>query len=88
MHKLYTIFVLLIPLITFGQSKDAIKEYNAGLEYYNLRNYVDAIPFFENAVKKDPSFVNAYRVLISCHELQNNTEKVAELYEKTIELSP
>ncbi len=71
-----------------AQKPDAIKAYNAGLQYYHLHNYVDATPFFQNALKKDPSFIYAYRVLIICHEQQNQLNKAIELYHKVIELSP
>lgn len=89
MKIFYVIVILLISnVLLLGQKPDAIKEYNAGLEYYNLRNYKSAIPFFEAAVKKDPSFIYAYRVLISCEEQEGNLQRAAELYEKVLELSP
>lgn len=72
----------------FAQKPDAIEDYNAGLVYYKLRNYKDAVPFFESAVKKDPDFVPAFRVLITCHEQEGQNELAASLYEKVIELAP
>lgn len=79
---------LVISQWTYAQKPEAIRYYNGGLEYYNLHNYEVAIPFFEDAIKEDNTFVNAYRTLISCHEQLNNFEKSAKLYEKVIELSP
>ncbi|MDC0231211.1 tetratricopeptide repeat protein [Aureispira] len=81
-----SLLVLLSPLS--AQKTDAKKEYNSGLQYYNLHNYKAAIPFFEAAIRKDNAFVYAYRVLISCYEMEGNLQKAANLYEKVVELSP
>jgi tetratricopeptide (TPR) repeat protein len=75
-------------LVTIAQEPAAIKEYNAGLKYYNLNNYADASPFFENAIRKDPTFVNAYKILISCQEQLGQRQLVIKNYEKVIDLSP
>ncbi|MCP4440994.1 MAG: tetratricopeptide repeat protein [Aureispira sp.] len=85
----YTCLILLVSSqLLLAQSADAIKEYNAGLQYYNVRNYKTALPFFEAAVKKDKSFLYAYRVLISCHEQLDEVDKAIPYYEKVIELDP
>lgn len=85
-------FILILLLanaeLLLAQNADAIKEYNAGLEYYNVRNYKKALPFFEAAVKKDKQFLYAYRVLISCHEQLGEVDKAIPYYEKVIELDP
>lgn len=89
MRYITTIFILLfVVAFSWGQKPDAIKEYNGGLEYYNFHNYEAAIPFFEAAIKKDPSFVNAYRVLIACHEQEGDLKKTIPLYEQVIDLLP
>lgn len=82
------LFVYLCPQFVFAQKAEAIKEYNSGLQYFNMHNYKSAITFFEAAVKKDPTFVYAYRVLISCHEQQGDLKISADLYEKVVLLSP
>lgn len=82
------VFLLGCCNILIAQKPEAIKEYNAGLAYYNLKNYKGAIPFFEEAVDKDPSFINAFRVLISCHEQEGDNQAAANLYERIVELSP
>jgi tetratricopeptide (TPR) repeat protein len=71
-----------------AQKPGAIEAYNAGLEYYKLGNYKDAIPFFEAAVKKDPNFIPAFRVLITCREQEGQHDLAANLYEKVIEMDP
>lgn len=88
MKVIMIIFLLGCCHILMGQKPEAIKEYNAGLAYYKLRNYKGAIPFFEDAIKKDPDFVYAYRVLIDCQEEEGQYEVASSLYEKVIELSP
>lgn len=74
--------------ILVAQKPEAIKEYNAGLTYFKLKNYKGAIPFFEAAISKDPNFVHAFRALISCHEETGQNEIAVDLYERVIELSP
>ena len=82
------LFLLSTSCSLIAQKPEAIKEYNSGLQYYNMHNYQSAIPFFESAVKKDPAFVYAYRCLISCHEQEGDLKISAELYEKVVLLSP
>ncbi|MCH2021086.1 MAG: tetratricopeptide repeat protein [Saprospiraceae bacterium] len=84
----FSIFFLISFFSSSAQKTDAKKEYNSGMQYYNLHNYKSAIPFFEAAIRKDNSFVYAYRVLISCYEMEGDLLKAAELYEQVIELSP
>ncbi|MCH2045374.1 MAG: tetratricopeptide repeat protein [Saprospiraceae bacterium] len=91
--RIYIIFFLTILLVSnsdwsLAQDPDAIREYQAGVEYYKLKNYDKAIPFFKAAIKEDPKFVHAYRTLISCYEQQGLWEDVIPYYEKTIELTP
>jgi len=90
--KITFAILFFIPLfwtqLLCAQKADAIKEYNSGLEYYNIHNYTVAIPFFEAAVKKDPTFVYAFRVLISCQEQLGHMDVVVKLYEKVVELAP
>lgn len=88
MKLIMVLFLSLCIQWAMAQKPDAIEAYNAGLVYYKLRNYKDAIPFFETAVKKDPNFVPAFRVLITCHEEEGQNELAASLYEKVIEIAP
>lgn len=87
-----TLFALPLLLFCFvsalAQEPAAIKEYNAGLKYYHLNNYSSAIPFFQNAIQKDPTFVNAYKVLISCQELLGDRQTAIKTYETVINLAP
>lgn len=88
--RLYVLLVWLLaaPVLLHAQNSEAIKEYNAGLQYYNSRNYEGALPFFESAVRKDASFIHAYRCLISCHEQLGNTDVAISYYQKVIALTP
>lgn len=89
--KIFTFIIILLlanAQLLLAQNADAVKEYNAGLQYYNVRNYKTALPFFENAVKKDKKFLYAYRVLISCHEQLEQVDKAIPYYEKVMELDP
>jgi tetratricopeptide (TPR) repeat protein len=88
MKLILILFLLGCTQLLMAQKPDAIEDYNAGLVYYKLKNYKDAIPFFEAAVKKDPNFIPAFRVLISCHEQEGQNDLAANLYEKVIEIAP
>lgn len=88
MKLILVLFLLGCTQWSMAQKPDAIEDYNAGLVYYKLKNYKDAIPFFEAAVKKDPTFIPAFRVLISCHEQEGQNDLAANLYEKVIEIAP
>ena len=85
---LITLVCCLVSTLQMAQKPEAIKSYNAGLQYYNLHNYEEAAPFFESAIKKDPSFIYAYRVLIICFEQQQQLKKAIDLYETVLKLSP
>lgn len=88
MKLILILFLLVGTSCLMAQKPKAIEDYNEGLTYYKLKNYKDAIPFFEAAVKKDPNFIAAFRVLISCHEQEGQNDLAANLYEKVIEISP
>lgn len=85
--------LLILPLllsvsISAAQEPAAIKEYNAGLKYFNLHNYLAASPFFEDAIKKDPTFVNAYKILIRCQEELGQRQLAIQTYQRAIEIAP
>ena len=79
--SLIILFLLGLSQLGSAQKAEAIEEYNSGLQYYNMHNYKDAIPFFEAAIKKDNTFVYAFRVLISCHEALDSLSVGKQLIE-------
>lgn len=84
----FIIFFLSLPFLLMAQSKEAIKEYNAGLEYYNINNYKAAIPFFKNAIEEDMSFYYAHRSLIACYEQTDQTDQAIDAYQACIKIAP
>lgn len=84
----FIISFLSLPFLLLAQSKDAIKEYNAGLEYYNINNYQAAIPFFKNAIEEDISFYYAHRSLIACYEQTDQTNQAINAYQACIKIAP
>ena len=83
---LFFLIFYTFPLI--AQKPEAVKEYNAGLEYYKLKNYEAAIPFMKEAIKKDPNFYYAYRTLIACYEAKGDVKEAIVWYEKCILIAP
>lgn len=52
-----TLITLLIGIVigsTYGQSKEALKNYNKGKDYYDIDEYDNALPYFEKAVGLAP----------------------------------
>jgi tetratricopeptide (TPR) repeat protein len=90
MLRLIQIFCLFLFFknLLLAQKPEAIKEYNSGLEYFNLKNFEATIPFMKEAIKKDPSFYYAYRTLITCLEQTGKDTEAIENYEKCIKIAP
>lgn len=88
MQKLLLCWLLIWGTSSWAQKPEAIKAYNRGLEHYNAQAYRAAIPYFELAIEKDPSFYYALRTLIVCHESLGEIAATIPLYQSAIELMP
>lgn len=88
--KLYffLLIFLAIEASIWAQEPEAIDAYQSGLTYHRLRNYEQALRFFEIAVEKDPDFVNAHRSLIDCHEQLGHTQEAIQGYVEAIKMAP
>lgn len=71
-----------------SNNSEAIKEYNKGNEYLRQKDYANALPYYEKAVKIDSEFVFAWDNIGVCNRRIGNFDKALEAYEKSIELDP
>ncbi len=67
---------------------DARDVYATALEHYRAQNYSPAIAYFEETIKQQPTFADAYRLLVECYEKNNNYTKAIKYYEKYLTFFP
>ncbi len=100
MRLISTLFILIISVSLFAQSKTAystkskkaIKLYEQSIEYNRARNIDGAIAALEQAVSIDPNFVEAHYLLAEriylFYSIQSSqNDRVVLHYEKVIELT-
>ncbi len=85
-------FILLASDFIFGQydvskiNKKAIESYNKGLEKAQDGKYKDAIESLQEAINRDPKYIDAYLSLAGVYgQMKNHTQSVAT-YEKSFSL--
>lgn len=66
----------------------AIKAYNYGIDLTNRENYEEAVKSFENALKIEPSFTDAYYNLGILYQYLGNQAKALESYQKILDYNP
>ena len=78
MKKIFTLFVLLLPVMVFGQSRQSNKFFKQGTKLYKAEKYEEAIPYFQKSdsldkAQLDPTAENYYRAELKmadcCHNL-------------------
>ncbi len=95
-HPLYIIFFILYSIFSISSAyaqydpskvnKKAVEAYNKGLEKAQSGKYNDAIESFEEAIKREPKYVEAYLSLAGVYgELKDHTQSIAT-YEKAFAL--
>jgi hypothetical protein len=62
--------------------------YFAGLRYLWREDYEKAIPFFKEAVKKDPRYANAYFQIGYCNAQLRHYREALEAYKQAIHIQP
>lgn len=61
---------------------------NIGMAYYHKRQYTDAIPYFENALKIDPGFSVAVKGLSRTYAAMGQLQRAMALLEDKVKLRP
>jgi len=71
-----------------SKDKDALDQYNKGINFINEENYKEALVWFEKAVKTDPSFTFAWDNVGICSRRLGNLDRALEAYNKSLALDP
>ncbi len=48
-------------------SLEALKAYSIGMKVRSEKGFIEAVPFFKQAIERDPNFASAYASLASCY---------------------
>ena len=67
-------------------SLEALQAYSRGFEQHSSGNYNAAIPFYKDALARDPYFAIAYARLGTCYNLGKQNELSREAFEKAYDL--
>jgi outer membrane protein OmpA-like peptidoglycan-associated protein len=69
-------------------SKKAIKYYESGNQFIRMRKFQEAIEVFNQAVKKDPDFVEAHLKLAFCYDVLRNLPAQLHHLEEVVRINP
>lgn len=67
---------------------DASMQYNQGLDYYRIGKYNEAVESFENAIKIDPNYIDAYYNLGVILQHGGDNAKALEVFKQIIVRKP
>ncbi len=67
-------------------SLEALQAYSRGFEQHSRANYNAAIPFYRNALARDPYFAVAYARLGTCYNITKQNELSRQAFEKAYDL--
>ncbi len=91
----FSLFLILLPSITFSQSdryssssKAAIKSYEKGVQAFNARQNDEALRNLRQAASKDSNFVEAYILMATIYEEQNQNSEAIEQYVHSFSVKP
>ncbi|GAB4041177.1 OmpA family protein [Spirosoma jeollabukense] len=90
-HTLYSLLVtlLLAPCsLLFAQDKKAQELYTQSIKLFGERKASEAIPYMEQAVKKDPNFMEAHLKLGQLYEFTKRYDQAISAYRSAIQLKP
>lgn len=90
MKNLHLAFLGILMLLSFAAmaqydvsriNKKAVESYNRGIEKAQAEQYQEAIQLLNDAVKKDPAYIDAYLSLAGIYGQLKQAEKSTEMYE-------
>jgi serine/threonine protein kinase/Flp pilus assembly protein TadD len=67
-------------------SLEALRQYSLGVEQHSKADYGHAIPFYRNAIERDPNFAIAHARLANCYNNTNQFEASRAEFTKAYEL--
>ena len=81
-------FAVLPALSASSQSPEAVKYYNAGIEFVQKDDYQSASNSFQKALEYDPEFIDAYYNLGSIYEHFGDYETALFAYSQVVAIEP
>ena len=90
LFRLFSPFVplLLASLSSFAQSGKAKDLYDQSIKLFGERKAGEAIPFMEQAVKEDPTFLDGYLKLGQLYEFTKRYDSALAAYRNAVKLQP
>lgn len=93
---IYTLIFICVSLTAFSQeppefsttNRKALDLYNKSDEFLMRKQFPEAIQVLEEAIQKDPNFVEAYNRIGTCYVRMHEEKSAKKYFEKVIELSP
>ena len=93
---IYTLIFISVSLTAFSQeppefsttNRKALDLYNKSDEFLMRKQFPEAIQVLEEAIQKDPNFVEAYNRIGTCYVRMHEEKSAKKYFEKVIELSP
>lgn len=76
------------PVKYSTSSKAAIKNYEDGRDFYNIRQNEKAIEALKSAIKKDTAFIEAYMLLATVYEEQKQPLEAIKAYNGSFAINP
>jgi OOP family OmpA-OmpF porin len=67
-------------------SKKAMSLFNEGLKQQGYGEYDKAIEYFNQAIKKEPNYIDAYDALANTYQKRNKLDKAITTYKKLLSL--
>ena len=92
----FTLIFSFLSLQVFAQeppdmstsNRKALQLYEQSDEFLMRKQFPDAIQLLQEAVERDPKFVEAYNRIGNCYLRMHEDKKAKPFFEKVIELNP
>lgn len=96
MLRTFTFILIFAPFVLFAQQKNeysssvtkAIRNFESGLNFYNGRQYDKALEQFDDAIKADSNFIEAYMLKANVFSDLRRYEDAIKYYKKAIDIDP
>ncbi len=88
MRKMIFFVCLIIPFSCMNNENEVLKLYLKGNEYFYKKDLSNAREYFEQAIKKDSSFLNAYLMLSKIYYYQKNFANAKEQIDTILDKNP
>ena len=88
MLLLFILHSSLFTLHSYGQDTKSLDLYTQGIKLFGERKATEAIPFMQEAIKRNPNFLDAYVKLGQLYEFTRKPEPALAAYREAIRIQP